>query len=384
MTILPKFDGAKILVVGDVMLDRYWFGDVNRISPEAPVPVLKVERVEERPGGAANVARNIAALGAQATLLSVVGDDEAGACLERLLNAHSNLNALLHRDNSISTIIKLRAIARHQQLLRIDFETPPSHEVLHTALEDFRTQLRGWDDIHALGFNKTEEDEMVFAQMMMSVGVYIPFPYFHLTEDTKFLDKETEEVRKNVMDFYESSIKRFMHANDASKTYLAKNVMSTGRFKTLMQRFPDAKIIYIARHPYDAVPSFASMFSSMYKLYVPPIADNDPAKKTWARLGIDYFKYSQEMKRLLPPSQFFMLKYDDLLADPQGTVLKLYKHFNWQPSQKFLDKLSKEEVRNRQYKSLHEYSLEQYGFTRQEVYAELGPIMDELGFDKEF
>ena len=141
MRILPEFNNSKILVVGDVMLDRYWFGEVNRISPEAPVPVLKVERVDERPGGAANVARNISALGAQTTLLSVVGSDEAGACLERLLGEYANLTALLHRDNTISTIIKLRAIARHQQLLRIDFETPPSHEVLHAALEDFRTQL---------------------------------------------------------------------------------------------------------------------------------------------------------------------------------------------------------------------------------------------------
>jgi len=141
MTMLPKFDGAKILVVGDVMLDRYWFGDVSRISPEAPVPVLKVERMEERPGGAANVARNIAALGAQATLLSVVGDDEAGTCLEKLLTRHGNVNALLHRDGSISTIIKLRAVARQQQLLRIDFETPPSHEVLNAKLADFRVKL---------------------------------------------------------------------------------------------------------------------------------------------------------------------------------------------------------------------------------------------------
>ncbi len=141
MNRLPAFEGARVLVVGDVMLDRYWFGDVHRISPEAPVPVLKVNRVDERPGGAANVARNIAALGAQATLLSVVGNDEAGACLERLLSEHDNLTALLHRDNSISTIIKLRAVARHQQLLRIDFETPPSHEVLHAALADFRAQL---------------------------------------------------------------------------------------------------------------------------------------------------------------------------------------------------------------------------------------------------
>ncbi len=141
MRALPEFAGARVLVVGDVMLDRYWFGDVNRISPEAPVPVLKVERVEERPGGAANVARNIAALGAHATLLSVVGADEAGDCLENLLNQHGNLTALLHRDDTITTIIKLRAIARHQQLVRIDFETPPSHEVLSAALEDFRAQL---------------------------------------------------------------------------------------------------------------------------------------------------------------------------------------------------------------------------------------------------
>jgi len=141
VTSLPLFENAKVLVVGDVMLDRYWFGDVERISPEAPVPVLKVSSIEERPGGAANVARNIASLGAQCTLLSVVGDDEAGACLEKLFNQHTNLNAMLHRDNSISTIVKLRAIARHQQLLRIDFETAPSHEVLNAALEDFHAQL---------------------------------------------------------------------------------------------------------------------------------------------------------------------------------------------------------------------------------------------------
>ena len=138
---LPTFEGVRILVVGDVMLDRYWFGEVHRISPEAPVPVLKVSHVDERPGGAANVARNIAALGGQATLLSVVGDDEAGLCLEKLLKEYANLTPLLHRDRSISTIIKLRAIARQQQLLRIDFETPPSHEVLHAALVDYRAQL---------------------------------------------------------------------------------------------------------------------------------------------------------------------------------------------------------------------------------------------------
>ncbi len=154
MSELPDFSGTKILVVGDVMLDRYWFGEVNRISPEAPVPVLKVNHVDERPGGAANVARNIAALGAEVALLSVVGDDEAGACLERLLGSQGNIKALLHRDASVSTIVKLRAVARQQQLLRIDFETPPSHEVLHAALADYATLLPSADVVILSDYGK--------------------------------------------------------------------------------------------------------------------------------------------------------------------------------------------------------------------------------------
>ncbi len=242
----------------------------------------------------------------------------------------------------------------------------------------------GWDDVHAMGFNKAEEDELVFAQTMMSVGVMMPFPYFRQIHDTKFLDREPEDVRNSVMDFYESCVKRFVFRAGKNKTYLAKNVMSTGRFKSLLKRFPDAKIIYIARHPYDSVPSFASMFTALYPLHSPDMPDTDPEKRAWAQLGIDFFKYSKEMRDTLPASQFIGLNYDDLLDDPQGTLRKIYAHFNWTPSEKLLAKLSKEHARSKSYKSAHEYSLEQYGFTKQEIYAELGDIMDEFGFEKEF
>ena len=138
---VSPFARARVLVVGDVMLDRYWFGSVARISPEAPVPVVRVDRSEERPGGAANVARNAAALGAQVTLLSVVGQDEAGAQLAKLLK-RDNVSARLHRDRAISTTVKLRVIGRQQQLLRVDFETTPSHEVLSSKLREYRQLLR--------------------------------------------------------------------------------------------------------------------------------------------------------------------------------------------------------------------------------------------------
>jgi rfaE bifunctional protein kinase chain/domain len=129
---------AKVLVVGDVMLDRYWYGEVNRISPEAPVPIVKIDtaRSKETPGGAANVAMNAAALGANVALLSVVGDDEPGRRLAELLET-AKVNAYLHRDPEISTTVKLRLIGGHQQMLRVDFEIAPSHEVLLDKLADF-------------------------------------------------------------------------------------------------------------------------------------------------------------------------------------------------------------------------------------------------------
>ncbi|MEJ7932414.1 D-glycero-beta-D-manno-heptose-7-phosphate kinase [Ramlibacter sp. AN1015] len=124
-----QLSNAKVLVVGDAMLDRYWHGAVERISPEAPVPVVKVTRQEERIGAAANVAYNVVTLGAQASFLGVVGDDDAGHRLEALLAA-TGITTHLKRDAGLMTTVKLRVIGRQQQLLRMDFENEPDHEVL--------------------------------------------------------------------------------------------------------------------------------------------------------------------------------------------------------------------------------------------------------------
>ncbi|MBA1193520.1 bifunctional D-glycero-beta-D-manno-heptose-7-phosphate kinase/D-glycero-beta-D-manno-heptose 1-phosphate adenylyltransferase HldE [Pseudomonas entomophila] len=118
---MPRFESAPVLVVGDVMLDRYWHGGTSRISPEAPVPVVKVDQIEDRPGGAANVALNIAALGAPALLVGVTGEDEAADSLANSLEA-AGVKAALQRIAHQPTIVKLRVMSRHQQLLRIDFE----------------------------------------------------------------------------------------------------------------------------------------------------------------------------------------------------------------------------------------------------------------------
>ena len=157
---------GRVLVVGDVMLDRYWFGEVSRISPEAPVPIVRIQRREDRLGGAANVARNAAALGAATGLLGVVGVDEAGDVVERLLR-DAAIDSRLNRDPAISTVIKLRVIGRQQQLLRIDFEEPPSDAVLRDKLTQFNALAPQYDVIVLSDYAK---GSLVNVRQMIALG----------------------------------------------------------------------------------------------------------------------------------------------------------------------------------------------------------------------
>ena len=141
---LERLADVRVLVAGDAMLDRYWFGDVQRISPEAPVPVVAVSENDERAGGAANVACNIAALGAGCNLIAIVGEDDAADRLEALLNKR-NVETDFIRDADHVTTVKLRVISRNQQLLRADFEQEPDHGYLARKLECFGKRLQQAD-----------------------------------------------------------------------------------------------------------------------------------------------------------------------------------------------------------------------------------------------
>jgi len=135
---------CRVLVAGDVMLDRYWFGEVDRISPEAPVPVVRVARTEDRLGGAANVARNIVALGATATLIGIVGDDEPGSNIARLLD-DAGIRHQLAIDPQLPTTLKTRVLGRQQQLLRVDVEATPSPDALAAMASQVQTLLAQHD-----------------------------------------------------------------------------------------------------------------------------------------------------------------------------------------------------------------------------------------------
>ncbi len=144
---------ARVLVVGDVMLDRYWFSSVDRISPEAPVPVALVQREQDRLGGAANVALNAATLGAQTTLLSVVGSDDAGRRLAHLV-ADTPIRSALRQVPGLRTTMKLRVVSRQQQLLRLDFEATPDHEVLLDLMGRYEQELAFHDVVLLSDYGK--------------------------------------------------------------------------------------------------------------------------------------------------------------------------------------------------------------------------------------
>jgi D-beta-D-heptose 7-phosphate kinase/D-beta-D-heptose 1-phosphate adenosyltransferase len=150
---LPLFDKARVLVIGDVMLDRYWHGATSRISPEAPVPVVHVGQREERPGGAANVALNIAALGARPALLGVTGEDEAAAVLLRQLQDRG-VECHFQSLAATSTITKLRVLSRHQQLIRLDFEDPLHGFSPRKLEQDLRARLRECDAVLLSDYGK--------------------------------------------------------------------------------------------------------------------------------------------------------------------------------------------------------------------------------------
>lgn len=142
---LAAVEAARILVVGDIMLDRYWFGEVDRISPEAPVPVVRVARREDRLGGAANVARNIAALGAQVGLMGIVGADEAGGRVRSLIQEAGIHDALIEDSSGMDTTLKMRVLGRQQQLLRVDFEQGPGPQALEALQTGLQARLADYD-----------------------------------------------------------------------------------------------------------------------------------------------------------------------------------------------------------------------------------------------
>ncbi|MDB3992143.1 bifunctional D-glycero-beta-D-manno-heptose-7-phosphate kinase/D-glycero-beta-D-manno-heptose 1-phosphate adenylyltransferase HldE [Gammaproteobacteria bacterium] len=163
---MPEFQDARLLVIGDVMLDRYWHGAASRVSPEAPVPVVRVGNREDRPGGAGNVALNVAALGSAARLIGVVGDDEAGEELRSRLSAAGVYCDFLQSDDK-PTVTKLRVISQHQQLIRLDFEQTLEEKDVEGLINRASTLI---DDAHVILLSDYGKGALQGVKALIDIG----------------------------------------------------------------------------------------------------------------------------------------------------------------------------------------------------------------------
>jgi hypothetical protein len=235
---------------------------------------------------------------------------------------------------------------------------------------------KGWDNIHPMGFNKPEEDEALYTLALTSPAVFLLFPFLHEVKENWMLDNEPEHVKKYMMNYFNNCVQRFMYASGEDKIYLSKNVLSSGRINCLMDYFPDAKIIYLIRNPYEALPSFISMFGVMYNVHSPQLKNDDDALKVWAWVGIDFYKNFNEARKRIAPENLVDLKYEYLIAEPVKTIEMIYSKFNFEMTSSYRSIIETEETRSKSYKSKHHYSLEKYGLSTDEIKNELYFIFD--------
>lgn len=235
---------------------------------------------------------------------------------------------------------------------------------------------KGWDNIHPMGFNKPEEDEALFTLALTSPAVFLLFPFLHKVKENWMLDNEPEHVKKHMLNYFKNCVQRFMYASGKDKIYLSKNVLSSGRINCLLNYFPDAKIVYLIRNPYEALPSFISMFGVMYDVHSPQLKNDDDALKVWAWLGIDFYKNFNQVRTRIAPQNLVDLKYENLTSHPVATIELIYNKFNFEITPTYRTAIEAEQTRSKSYKSKHHYSLEKYGLTKEEIDSELKFIFD--------
>ena len=240
--------------------------------------------------------------------------------------------------------------------------------------------FKGWKNIHPMGWNESEEDEAPFVFGFSSPAIAMIYPFMKTYDWVNFPDDYPPAKAKKLKNFYKNSIQRFVYSEGRGKTFLSKNVLSTGRIKLILEVFPDAQIIYPVRHPYQAIPSFISMFSKPWKTLYKFIPEDSAVYRQWGDLAIKYYQYFYEIAKELSEEQFYTVSYDNIILDAENVVNQIYFHFGMNKSPEFDHLLKEKSQRSKSYKSTHAYSLEMYGFSKKEVLEQLKPVFEKYGF----
>jgi omega-hydroxy-beta-dihydromenaquinone-9 sulfotransferase len=239
-----------------------------------------------------------------------------------------------------------------------------------------KTFFGGWDDMHKLRLNQPEEDDGFFVYSFVTEAIYLLFPHVDELWEAGFPDALPAEDRRKLMKYYRGCLQRHLYANGPGKTLLSKATQSSGAVESLREAFPDARFITIIRHPYQSVASHVSVFYPVWHAHSPDIAKDSSVSKAYARLALRWYQHLFEFGLKMPPAQYYCMDYRDLTRDPRQALQNLYHHFGWQPNDAYRTRLEAATARQRTFQSVHQYTLEEFGLSKQWIQEELGTLLD--------
>ncbi len=253
---------------------------------------------------------------------------------------------------------------------------------LAAALERIQARLlHNADKIHKLRLNQPEEDEGVMVHVWASgyLGLVFPVP---VTGDFMFFDEMPAERRKKLMGWYKRCIQRHLYCQKPGVQLLSKNPMFTTKIKSVLETFPDAKIIYMVRSPYATVASVHNLVEKLWNIQLKLPPDAEPREKLAEHCYYSY-DYALEILDQRDPASSYVVNYDELVKDPMSVLEAIYDHFGYTMSDATRARFQEACERAKGYKSQHKYSLEQYGFTKEQVYRRARHVFERFGFDPE-
>jgi hypothetical protein len=308
----------------------------------------------------------------------IIGNARSGTTmLHRLMTIdEETFSGMKLYQSSLNNVSVQRGL---QALGRLD-DKLPLHPMQAAIDQVNALMFTGWDGIHKLGIDQHEEDEATWALGMTSITVNLLVPYTEELNSMRFFDRMDPEFRARFMDFYEASIKRHLFATAPDKRFINKNVFFTPRVRSVVERMPDARFLYLVRDPAEALPSFLSMWWEKWVSHTPEIQKDGPEAKQLVQLAYDYYDYALGLLDELGPNQILVVRYDELTQDPDEEVHRIYDWLGIEMSPAFKQNLYDFTHAQRCYESAHEYTLEDFGLTRDEVYTGAKRFCERFGF----
>ncbi len=247
-----------------------------------------------------------------------------------------------------------------------------------------QSSFGGWEGLHDMGLGQDEEDEAIWALAFATPAVMLVLPFPERFKYLRFIDQLPADKRDRLVAYYRGCIQRHLYSYPG-KTLLMKNVLLPGRFDIVSRAVPDARFVHVLRHPYEAIGSMLSLFTIPWRWHSPELKLDGEESRALAELTIDYYKFlHQEALRseAQDEQRFFTITYPELLKDPEGGVRRIYERFSLPMTPEFDRKLVQLCEKQRRYKSEHQYTLEQFGLTRDYVYSRLPEIFEHYKFPR--